>query len=383
MHDRAWTVRRRGRAMMEQRMVSRAFPRSVAACAVGVALAVAASSCSRMVEAVPLPPPPAHVRLDHKAVSVPRGMTFQAFAESEGLSARDGRLLSVSGEILERHISDGSIELNGRTPEPLHLLENGDRIVLVEGVDRTEGTKRVTATLPGRANAFVQRTLATYRVREITTVGRRSGEVADVRMQTIGPAHTPNAVALTFDDGPWPDDTEALLRVLRRVHVHATFFMVGSLVDEHPDIVREVLDAGHVIANHSMTHPIEPPFADLLDRHVEAEITGANDALRAAGAEPTLFRPPGGSYDDAVVLEAWRQHERVVLWSVDPRDWDAARTSKQIAKSVLQHVHAGSIVLMHDGGGDAADTIAALPKIIRGIKKMGLDLVTLDPYRRT
>ncbi len=288
----------------------------------------------------------------------------------------------MTGGILERHISDGSIELNGRPPEPLHLLESGDRIVLIEGVDRTEGTQRVTTTLPGRANAFVQRTLATYRVREITSVGRRSGEVADVRMQTVGPAHTPKAVALTFDDGPWPDDTESLLRVLHREHVHATFFMVGSLVEEHPDIVREVLDAGHVVANHSMTHPTEPPLADMLDRHVEAQISDATDALRAAGAEPTLFRPPGGSYDDAVVDAAWRQRMRIVLWSVDPQDWDAARTSKQIAKNVLRHVRPGSIVLMHDGGGDAAHTIAALPKIIRGIRKMGLDLVTLAPYRR-
>lgn len=368
--------------MMGQRMVSHAFPRSVAACAVGVALAVAASSCSRMVQAVPSPPPPVHLRLDRQPVTVPRGMTYEAFAESEGLSARDGRLLSVSGEVLERHISDGSIGLNGRSPEPLHLLESGDRIVLVEGVDRIEGTAHVTKTLPGRANAFVQRTLATYRVREVTTVGRRSGEVTDVRMQTIGPARTPKAVALTFDDGPWPDDTEALLGVLRREHVRATFFMVGSLVAEHPDIVHEVLDAGHAIANHSMTHPTDPPFADLLDRHVEAEIADANDALRDAGAKPTLFRPPGGSYDDAVVLAAWRQQVRVVLWSVDPRDWDAARTSKQITKNVLQHVRPGSIVLMHDGGGDAADTIAALPKIIHGIRKMGLDLVTLAPYRR-
>ena len=120
--------------------------------------------------------------------------------------------------------------------------------------------------------------------------------------------------------------------------------------------MREVLDAGHVVANHSMTHPTEPPFADMLDRHVEAEITEANDALRAAGAKPTLFRPPGGSYDAAVAFAAWRERMRVVLWSVDPRDWDAARTSKQITKSVLRHVHPGSIVLMHDGGGDAADT---------------------------
>jgi peptidoglycan/xylan/chitin deacetylase (PgdA/CDA1 family) len=70
------------------------------------------------------------------------------------------------------------------------------------------------------------------------------------------------------------------------------------------------------------------------------------------------------------------------MWSVDPHDWDASRTPKQIAKDVLRRVRPGSIVLLHDGGGDAADTIAALPRIIRGIRKMDLRLVTLDAYRR-
>lgn len=358
------------------------FLRRLAACAIAITTIVAASSCSTTVETVPTRPAPIRLRVDHEALSVPRGMTYQAFAADEGLRARDGRLLSVTGRILKRHISRGSIELNGLPPDPSHLLARADRIVIIDGPDRTEGTKRVTTALQGRTNAFVQRTLVTYRGLEIATVGRRSGEVADVYMRTNGPGRVPDAVALTFDDGPWPGDTETLLRVLRRQRVHATFFMVGSLVAAHPDIVRKVLDGGHTVANHSMTHPTEPPFADLTGRRVEAEIRDGADALRDAGASPTLFRPPGGSVDEAVGLEAWRQRERIVLWNVDPRDWDAARTPRQIARNVLRHVRPGSIVLLHDGGGDAADTITALPKIIHGIRKMGLDLVTLDPYRR-
>jgi peptidoglycan/xylan/chitin deacetylase (PgdA/CDA1 family) len=368
--------------MMEQPMQEDPrFPRVAVACT-GLALALVAASCTTTVRTAPTPPPPVQLRVDREVVTVPQGTTYEAFATNEGLHARDGRLLSVTGEILERHISEGSIELNGLAPDPLHLLARGDRISVVEGLDRTEGTRRVTNRLPGRTNAFVQRTLATFAVREISTVGRRSGEVVDVRVQTKGRPRVPDAVALTFDDGPWPGDTEALLRVLRRERVHATFFMVGSLVAERPAVVRAAMEAGHVVANHSLTHPIDPPFADLPDRRVEAEIAEAADALRAVGARPTLFRPPGGSTDDAVALEAWRQHERVVLWSVDPHDWDAARTPKQIARDVLRRVRPGSIVLLHDGGGDGADTIAALPKIIKGIRKMGLDLVTLDPYRR-
>ncbi len=83
-----------------------------------------------------------------------------------------------------------------------------------------------------------------------------------------------------------------------------------------------------------------------------------------------------------MVLDAWRLRERVVLWSVDPHDWDADLTPKRIAKDVLRRVRPGSIVLLHDGGGDGGHTVAALPKIVRGIRMRGLDLVTLDPYRR-
>lgn len=363
-------------------MPRRPFPRQSPFIALAAVIALATSACTTTLGATPAPPPDVHIRLDHEVVTVPQGTTYEAFAGREGVRARDGRLLSVTGEILERHVSRGSVELNGVTPDPLHLLATGDRVVVVVGEDRTEGTTRVRTRLPGRTNAFVQRTLATFRVREITTVGRVSGEVSDVRIDTRGRPRIPDAVALTFDDGPWPEHTEAVLRVLRRERARATFFMVGSLAADHPDLVRAVLDSGNVVANHSFTHPVTPALAELPDRRVDAEIAQTADALRGAGAKPTLFRPPGGSYDAAVVLEAWRQRERVVMWSVDPHDWDASRTPKQIAKDVLRRVRAGSIVLLHDGGGDAADTIAALPKIIRGIRKMDLDLVTLDRYRR-
>lgn len=363
-------------------MRRRSFPRRLPSILLTATLVASVSACTTTVGAAPTPPPDVRIRLDREAVTVPQGTTYGAFADREGIRARDGRLLSVTGDILERHVSQGTVELNGLAPDPLHLLSAGDRISLVHGEDRVEGTKRVTTRLPGRTNAFVQRTLATFRVREVTTVGRRSGEVVGLRVQTHGRPRIPDAVALTFDDGPWPGHTESVLRVLRRERVRATFFMVGSLAAERPDLVREVRDAGHVVANHSLTHPVEPAFVEIPDRRVEAEIAQTAAALREAGAEPTLFRPPGGSFDDDTILEAWRQRERVVMWSVDPHDWDASRTPKQIARDVLRRVRPGSIVLLHDGGGDAADTIAALPKIIRGIRKMDLRLVTLDPYRR-
>ena len=368
--------------MMGSCMQTRTFSQLRVTWGAGCLMVLAAASCTVTVGATPTPPPAVRIRLDREVRAVPQGTTYGAFASREGLRARDGRLLSVSGAVLERHISKGRIELNGAAPDEMHLFAAGDRISLIEGEDRTEGTRRSTTTLPGPSNAFVQRTLATFTISEIVTVGRVSGELVDVRVRATGPAHVPDAVALTFDDGPWPRHTEATLRVLRRARVEATFFMIGSLATAHPDLVRSVLHDGHVVANHSLSHPIDSAFAELSDRHVQAEITQTTEALRSAGADPTLFRPPGGSYDDGVLLEAWRQRERIVMWSVDPHDWDPGRTPKQIARYVLRRVRPGSIVLLHDGGGDAAQTIEALPKIIRGIRKMGLELVSLAPYGR-
>jgi peptidoglycan/xylan/chitin deacetylase (PgdA/CDA1 family) len=92
-----------------------------------------------------------------------------------------------------------------------------------------------------------------------------------------------------------------------------------------------------------------------------------------------LFRPPGGWYDDELIQEARRQHMRVVLWDVDPRDWEPSVSAREIADNVLSKSRRGSIILLHDGGGDAAHTVAALPRIIRGLRARGLRFVLIPP----
>jgi peptidoglycan/xylan/chitin deacetylase (PgdA/CDA1 family) len=105
------------------------------------------------------------------------------------------------------------------------------------------------------------------------------------------------------------------------------------------------------------------------------------NALAEEGVRPTLFRPPGGWYDDALIQEARRQHMRVVLWDVDPKDWKSTVSPAQITHDVLSRAHAGSIILLHDGGGDAAHTIAALPAIIRGLRHRGLGFMMIPAER--
>ena len=148
-------------------------------------------------------------------------------------------------------------------------------------------------------------------------------------------------------------------------------------MERYPKLARAVAAAGYPVGNHSYDHPVSPALADMSAEKITSEIADAQDALNAVGIDPTLFRPPGGSYDDFVVQEARREGMRVVMWSVDPQDWRSGLTAKEVAKSVLSHVRAGSIVLLHDGGGDAGHTIKALPAIIRGIRKKGLTLTTV------
>ena len=181
-------------------------------------------------------------------------------------------------------------------------------------------------------------------------------------------------MALTFDDGPSPTYTPQILGLLRRDHVPATFFVIGELAERYPDLVRAEIRSGMSVGNHSWDHPESPPFVDLAPARVRSEISRTNAELARLGDRAHLFRPPGGSFDPSLVAVAQAESVRVVLWDVDPRDWAPGATARKIARAVLENVKPGAIVELHDGGGDRSATVAALPKIIRGIRRMGFRL---------
>lgn len=325
----------------------------------------------------PPPPPPVRVIVGQAPHEVAPGTTFATLIRQLGLRAQPGRLLSVAGDVLRPNASPGAILLNGASAAGNTRLSSGDTIVVVDGTDRTEPTERSVTVLKGRHLGDPELTLRRFRIRRITVTGRLSGDVASTREVPIGQGSAPREVALSFDDGPWPVQTRRVLSILQRMHVRATFFMVGYLVERYPQIVQAVRDAGMTIGDHSWDHPIAPPLADLAEARITDEIDKSRSALRAAGVKAVLFRPPGGSYDGFVVEEARRLGMRLVTWSVDPQDWRPGTKSRTIIRSVLRRVEPGSIVLMHDGGGNRGATVKALPKIIKGIRKMHLKLVTI------
>ncbi|MGH2723625.1 MAG: polysaccharide deacetylase family protein [Actinomycetota bacterium] len=106
------------------------------------------------------------------------------------------------------------------------------------------------------------------------------------------------------------------------------------------------------------------------------QIVGGHGRIEALGVTSEVFRPPGGSWNESVLSTADSVGERTVLWSVDAEDWLSPRPGA-IVRRVLEHVGPGSIILLHDGGGDRTPTVKALPRILRGLRKMGLALETL------
>ncbi|HEU5034326.1 MAG TPA: polysaccharide deacetylase family protein [Mycobacteriales bacterium] len=195
-----------------------------------------------------------------------------------------------------------------------------------------------------------------------------------VRPPRIGHLVRPGAVALTFDDGPEPGWTKRVLAVLARHHVHATFCMIGKQAAQHPALVRRVLRGGHTLCDHTWDHDLElklrPRAQIALDIHRAAR------AIERAthGTGPTFFRAPGGNWSPAVIAAARAQGMQPLTWTVDPRDWTRPGV-RAILRTVREQLRPGGVILMHDGGGNRSQTIAALKVLLRRLPKQGYHFV--------
>ncbi len=181
-------------------------------------------------------------------------------------------------------------------------------------------------------------------------------------------------VALTFDDGPGPY-TPRILAALRDLHAPATFFVIGEWARRYPQLVRAEARAGFEVGDHTETHP----FMSLLPASLQrAQIVDAGEAIRHAGAPfPHLWRPPYGAFDASTlqILRALRM--LMVLWTVDTSDY-ARPGVHRIWYTALSGARPGAIILMHDGGGNRSQTLAALPRIIASLRRRGFRLVTIS-----
>ncbi|OKL54732.1 hypothetical protein BSZ39_02665 [Bowdeniella nasicola] len=182
-------------------------------------------------------------------------------------------------------------------------------------------------------------------------------------------------IALTFDDGPVPS-TSTLLPILRKHHVHATFFMLGNSVAAHPDIAAAVAKDGHAIGNHTMTHP---QLTKLSNDEIASELDRAAAQIeKATGKRPTLVRPPYGAQNARVLSVLRSRGESSILWSVDTLDWKHRNPATTI-KRALASSKPGGIILMHD---IHPTSVQAVEGVITGLKERGFTFVTVDQLHR-
>ncbi|HVN67789.1 MAG TPA: polysaccharide deacetylase family protein, partial [Candidatus Sulfotelmatobacter sp.] len=181
-----------------------------------------------------------------------------------------------------------------------------------------------------------------------------------------------NWVALTFDDGPHPAFTMEILKVLKEQNVKATFFLVGNMAENYPELVKAEVIAGHSIGNHTYDHV---SLTKVTTADAGAEIKACGDVLEAiTGRRPYLFRPPGGDYDRNVALMAKGLGYTLVLWSDSAGDWSGPDV-RTIEKRLLGNLQGGTVVLLHDG---IKQTLDILPELIASIKRRGYRFVTID-----
>jgi peptidoglycan-N-acetylglucosamine deacetylase len=185
-------------------------------------------------------------------------------------------------------------------------------------------------------------------------------------------------IALTFDDGPDPADTPAILNLLKEYEAKATFFVIGKRAEQFPELIQREIHEGHEIANHTYSHMF---FSKQMNpQKIEDEILKAEESIsQVTGEKPHLFRPPGGYYGENLVDSAKKFRYQVILWSwhQDTEDWKRPGVHKIVAK-VLNNARNGDIILFHDYVEGKTQTIEALKQILPELKERGYTFVTVS-----
>ena len=226
-------------------------------------------------------------------------------------------------------------------------------------------------------------------------VDANSGQITDESVDSLPEpyrvaryGYSPNSVAITFDDGPDPEWTPRILDVLKREHAPATFFLIGLEADENADLTSRVYREGHEIGNHTFTHP---DISNLSKRFVKLELNLTERFFASRlGIRTILFRPPYSvdaepdTEDEVRPLEVTQDMGYTTIGNkIDTNDWRPGRTAEEITADAIGHlppcapddIRCGNIILLHDGGGNRAETVRALPMIIEGVRAKGLRIV--------
>ena len=325
--------------------------------------------------------------------------TIEGLLDTNTVSVTPGNYVAIDGSVMrEGEGTRATATINGQGTEDFSTrLNEGDDISLTNGSDITEeytegepqalqptlevqGTGAVHLyTQKGEPGEKVVRTgNESGKTAEVTTKEPVNGVVQYYNVNTNGD----KVIALTFDDGPWDTSTAAILDTLKEYDAKATFFTVGQKISGHEDLLQRAANEGHEIGTHTWDHAegsgqgvsLILMSSDERKQEVEKGLQAIKDAT---GQDASLmFRSPGGNFDASVASDLSDLIDAEIGWNIDTGDWQ-----KPGVDTIAQRIESagpGEIILMHDGGGDRSETVAALKQALPKLKEEGYRFVTVS-----
>lgn len=342
---------------------------------------------------------PATITFNGTELDVGGEKTVAEALAASGADPKPGNLVAIDGSILEQGGGEPFHAIvNGRdVTDHETRLASGDVVEVSDGDDVTEPSNTTQEAIPYTVDK--QGTGAIHLVEGQGVDGLKTVETGDlselsteridqeptnlVRRNVTPDVGGDKVIALTFDDGPWPTYTSQILDVLDECGVRATFFTVGNRISgDGVDLVKRACSAGHQVCTHSFDHAAGSGQSVNLgymtpDEQV-AEIQKGYEAIEAVTGSPAshIVRVPGGNYGPDVVKNISPLVDAEIGWNIDTRDWSRPGVSHIVSE--IEKAWPGSIVLMHDGGGDRSQTVKALRKALPYLQKQGYRFVTMD-----
>jgi peptidoglycan/xylan/chitin deacetylase (PgdA/CDA1 family) len=342
------------------------------------------------------------VTVNGDKVTLGRGSTVQTLLDRKVVSPTPGNLLAVDGKVLSK--GDGApctAVIDGKEASIDTVLTAGNVVEITDGYDTTEEATKTEETIPAEEDEG-DRSFEAYWFGSIhllsdgedgiktVSTGTQSGKtVAEVTKEPINAGYriysaSPDdkVIALTFDDGPWPDTTDEILDILEENGAKATFFTIGEQIASYKDEVKRAIDMGCKVYTHTYDHAAGSgggtSIANMSASEQVEEIQKGYKAIKdATGEEPDhIMRAPGGNFYGDVIDNLWDYVDAEIGWDVDTMDW--SRPGVEYIEEMILSAKPGQVVLMHDGGGDRSQTVEALANALPKLVEDGYKFITID-----
>lgn len=315
------------------------------------------------------------------------------------VSVTPGNYVAVDGSTMrEGEGTRCTASVNGEQTDDLGThLNGGDVIEVQNGTDIMEQyTDSEPQTLPHGVKMQGVGAVHLYKDgaedgEKVTRTGSESGITTEITtkepVDRVVQYYNVNSngdkvVALTFDDGPWDESTKAILDILKENDAKATFFTVGQKISGHEDLVKRAAEEGHEIGTHTWDHAegsgqgvsLIMMASDERKQEVEKGLQAIKDATGQDAS--TIFRAPGGNFDESVAADLDGIVTAEIGWNIDTQDWQ--RPGADTVAKRIESADPGNIILMHDGGGDRSQTVAALREALPKLKEEGYSFITVQ-----